>query len=451
MAAPPPAASGNLLTRTKDSVWSTFVDLILIPIDKGVLSVVPEVGHLSPIILSIGTAFVALVTLNFPLMILAGSTVEAYFAYNALRSISSYSITPILGVADSQLPPDQRKACKSFFQTLTPSRFDYLMSKGLRNDFPNSPLYFICFAAAYCIQSMYFFSEESSELGPQYSNRPYLGIIASAMFIILYTIYLLAFSCDTAFTLVFTVILGLLVGYLICYQNYLLLGKNAVGLLFIPSLARRTGMDYLCVTTNPSAGGVSMGPFNNDNPWSKVYVSWQTMPKVSSYTVKFYTTNSANPSNGSLYQTITTGDVRAEMTYPFVASTYYYATVTGVNVDGSTTAPIPSAGAIQVSPKYPQPTLSADGKTVTFKPISTATSYTVFFYSAPKTAADPYLVGTFFQSLSKDKEATETSATTYTVSATITIPANSTIYATVVGKKGNDRTMPYYSEKKNTA
>ena len=443
MAAPPPAGP---------TIWNTFVELILIPIDKGVLSVVPEVGHLSPIILSMGTAFVALVTLNFPLMMLAGSTVEAYFAYNALRSISSYSITPILGVADSQLPPDQRKACKSFFQTLTPSRFDYLMSKGLRNDFPNSPLYFICFAVAYCVQSMYFFSQECSDLGPQYSNRPYLAIIASAMFITLYTIYLLAFSCDTAFTLVFTVILGLLVGYLICYQNYLLLGKNAVNLLFIPSLARRTGMDYLCVTTNPSTSSeVSMGSFINNDPWSKVSVSWQRMPEVSSYTVKFYTTNSATPSNGTLYQTITTGDVRAEMTYPLVASTYYYATVTGVNVDGSTTAPIPSAGAIQASPTYAQPTLSTDGKTVTFKPIATATSYTVSFYSAPKTAADPYLVGTLFQSLSKDKEETETSATTYTVSATIAIPANSTIYATVIGKKGNDRTMPYYSEKKNTA
>jgi hypothetical protein len=73
---------------------------------------------------------------------------------------------------------------------------------------------------------MYFFSEECSELGPQYSNRPYLAIIASAMFILLYAIYLLAFSCDSGFTLAFTIILGLLVGYLICYQNFLLFGKS---------------------------------------------------------------------------------------------------------------------------------------------------------------------------------------------------------------------------------
>jgi hypothetical protein len=38
-------------TPTGKSIWNTFVELILIPIDKGVLAVVPEVGHLSPIIL----------------------------------------------------------------------------------------------------------------------------------------------------------------------------------------------------------------------------------------------------------------------------------------------------------------------------------------------------------------------------------------------------------------
>ena len=337
MAAPPPAGP---------SIWNTFVDLILIPIDKGVLSVVPEVGHLSPIILSIGTAFVALVTLNFPLMMLAGSTVEAYFAYNTLASISSYSITPLLGVADSQLPPDQRKACKSFFQTLTPSRFDYLISKGLRNEFPNSPLYFICFAAAYCVQSMYFFSQECSELGPQYSNRPYLAIIASAMFIVLYTIYLLAFSCDTAFNLVFTVVLGFLVGYLICYQNYLLFGKSAVDLLFIPSLARRTGMDYICVTTNSSAGGVKMRPFSSGD--TTVSVTWQAIPNMSSYKVQFYSTNSASPSNGTAFGApVTTGDLTAT-SGTVTTGTYYYATVTGVAADASQTSPVPSSGAIQV-------------------------------------------------------------------------------------------------------
>jgi len=328
-------------------MWDSFVEFILIPVDKGVLTAVPEVGHLAPVILSIGTAFVALVTLNFPLMMLSGSTVEAYLIYTALSSASAYSVTPLLGVIDSQ-GQGQQKFCKSFFQTLTPSRFDYLMSKGLRAEFPNSPLYFISFAAAYCIQSMYFFSEECSELGPQYSNRPYLAIIASAMFILLYSIYLLAFSCDSGFTLVFTIILGLLVGYLVCYQNFLLFGKSAVDLLFIPSLARRRGMDYICVTTNPTQSAVTMVPHTQGR--TTVTVNWNAIPNVASYKIQFYSTTSATPANGTAFgaPVVVSSSTLTATSGTVTTSTYYYATVTGVGTDGSQTSPILSSAAIQV-------------------------------------------------------------------------------------------------------
>lgn len=226
-----------------EGAWGTFVEFILIPFDKGVLYAAPELGHLSPIIFSLGAAFIALVTLNYPVAIFAASSAEAYLVYSALSVAGAYTVTPLMGIDGSS------KGCKSSFESLTPSRFEAIFKQGLRKDFPNSPLYFISFAAAYCIQSMYFFSEECSELGPQYSNRPYLAIIAAAMFIILYSIYLLSFSCDSAFSLGFTIFLGLFVGYFICYQNFLLFGKNAVNLLFIPALARRSGMDYICVTT----------------------------------------------------------------------------------------------------------------------------------------------------------------------------------------------------------
>jgi hypothetical protein len=281
-------------------------------------------------------------------MMLSGSTVEAYLIYTALSSASSYTVTPLLGVIEGQLPADQRKFCKSFFQTLTPSRFDYLMSKGLRAEFPNSPMYFICFAAAYCIQSMYFFSQECSELGPQYSNRPYLAIIASAMFVLLYSIYLLAFSCDSGFTLAFSIVLGLLAGYLICYQNFLLFGKSAVDLLFIPSLARRTGMDYICVTTNPKQSAVSMAAHNQGQ--TTVSVSWQAIPNVASYKVQFYSSASTAAANGTAFgaPVVVSSSTLTATSNTIQTGIYYYATVTGVGTDGSQTSPIPSSGAIQV-------------------------------------------------------------------------------------------------------
>jgi hypothetical protein len=225
------------------SIWSVINDYLLKPADV-LVKTVPEVGHLSPVILTFGSLFVALVTLNYPLFIFGASSAEAYLLYNTISGISGMASSTV-GLRDKPIKGE----CRSFFQGLTPSRFEYFSSKGLLKEFPNTPLYFISFAAAYCIQSMFFFSKECSELGPSYSNRIYLSLLSTGMFIILYTIYLIANGCEGFFSLLVTIIIGLVVGYLICYQNYLLLGKSAVNLLFIPILGKRTDMDYVCVRT----------------------------------------------------------------------------------------------------------------------------------------------------------------------------------------------------------
>jgi hypothetical protein len=47
-----------------------------------------------------------------------------------------------------------------------------------------------------------------------------------------------------------TIALAAVVGYLISYQNVELFGKESINMLFIPPLVKRSGMDYVCVTTN---------------------------------------------------------------------------------------------------------------------------------------------------------------------------------------------------------
>jgi hypothetical protein len=239
------ASDAKPLLATVRGVGHSFIELL----DQNVLRTLPEIGHLAPIILIFGSLLVSLATLNTPFFVLGASSVEALALYSVIYNIAGFAVTPFSGMKDSA---GEGEGCTSFFKTLSPSRFKWMISQGLRKEFPNQPLYFISFAAAYCIQSMYFFSQECSELGPQYSNRPYLAIISAAMFILLYAIYLSASGCDSTSRLMFTILLGGLVGYLICNQNYLLFGKNSVNLLFLPTLARRSGMDYVCVTTSPS-------------------------------------------------------------------------------------------------------------------------------------------------------------------------------------------------------
>ena len=100
---------------------------------------------------------------------------------------------------------------------------------------------------------MSIYVKEISDLGPSYSNRPYLGLIAAGMFILLYSAFLLSYGCISTFGILMTILAGWIIGYLICIQNNLLLGKTSVSMLFIPPIQDRKGMDYVCVTTKAPA------------------------------------------------------------------------------------------------------------------------------------------------------------------------------------------------------
>lgn len=252
----PPKASGSNSPKNDDTllgdtrktgIFEMIMKILLLPTDKSVLSVAPEIGHLSPVIFTLGSLFLSIVTLNYPVFLFSFASGEATLIHSLFSSIAQYFITPFLG----QMSDKKRdsSSCKSYFQGMTPMRFSALLSKGNANEFPNTALYFITFAATYCIQSLSVFNEETSELGPAYSNRPYIALAGGLMFIVLYMLYLSTYGCDSIFTLIFSVIIGAIVGSFLCYQNYILFGKSGVNLLFIPTLEKRTGMDYICVST----------------------------------------------------------------------------------------------------------------------------------------------------------------------------------------------------------
>jgi hypothetical protein len=240
------ATTAPSVTSSQESSksFTNFIkQYILIPLDSALLASFPEIGHLAPVILTLGTAFLALITLNLPLATFSASSFESLFLYNAVKLFSDYTFTGVIDAGENI------EGCKSKFQTMNPSRFNWFMEQGIKKTFPNQALYFISYAAGYLIQAMQVFSKELSELGPQYSNRTYFAMIGAAFFIALYTVYLLAHGCDGIFTLLSSIFIGLIVGILICLQNYTLFGKTSVNVLFIPPLVRKTGQDFVCVAS----------------------------------------------------------------------------------------------------------------------------------------------------------------------------------------------------------
>jgi hypothetical protein len=232
-------------TRLPTSVKGFFEllsEIIFIFIDKPMLKIAPEIGHLAPVILTVGSLFLSIITLNYPVFIFSLASAQATLLHSVISSTSAYFATPS--------SVDKTNTCKSYFQQMTPNRFSAFLKQGIVNTFPSTAMYFIAFASAYCIQCLSVFSEECTELGPAYSNRAYISILGAIMFIVLYALYLISYGCDSILTILGSVLMGGIVGSFICFQNYTLFGKQAVDLLFIPPLVKRSGMDYICVSTS---------------------------------------------------------------------------------------------------------------------------------------------------------------------------------------------------------
>ena len=244
-AAPPavaaaPAVKGVAAPCTLSAFFgpllNNFVEIGKKIVDPAVLLIAPEIGHLAPIIVTFGAAFFALISFNYPLAVFAASGAEAAIIYSFFSAVGDALSFPTK-------QEEANKPCKSSFETMTPARF----AVSLRGQaYPNSPLYFLSFTAAYLIQSMASYSEERTALGPQYSSRPYIALIGAFMLITLYAAYLLAFKCDSLLTISTSILIGGFIGYLLSSQNYFLLGKQSISVLFVPPLVN-TSPNYLCV------------------------------------------------------------------------------------------------------------------------------------------------------------------------------------------------------------
>jgi hypothetical protein len=239
-----PATPTATPTATGGGILSMLYTFVISPCE----SKFAELSNFSPVIFTLGSLFISFITLNYPIFLFSVASGEAMLLQNVLKGVSSYMATAD-SIKESQGTGKDPK-CKSRYQGSESTKFKYLLDNGLSTPFPNSALYFISFASTYCIQSMSFFTQESYERGSSYSVRPYMAYISAALCIILFSIFTLIYSCDTPLGVIFSIIAGLLIGFTLCYQNFLLFGKSGVDMLFIPPLISRSGMDYICVSTN---------------------------------------------------------------------------------------------------------------------------------------------------------------------------------------------------------
>jgi len=209
-----------------------------------------ELIRIFPDALVLMSGLFALVTLSFPYAVFFGSMLEAAFVQNLIARAAS--ITNLFyAPASSAL---YRSECKTGFSYGADLSSLSLFKGTNQQPFPSAPLFMLSTAVAYFFSSLSNQSKELEHLGPAFSSRFYISLILSLIFIVSFMTFRLWFSCDSFGSSIFSVILGLILGYALVEQNRRLFGKDgeqSVNLLGIPLLSNRAANGrrlYICPT-----------------------------------------------------------------------------------------------------------------------------------------------------------------------------------------------------------
>lgn len=210
-------------------------------------SLTVESAYLSPYYLTSGLLILSSITLNYPLLIMSLSMIEALLLRIPMEKLFT-SLSPIT----EQTGESGQASCKSGYSHMTPPMFTHFLTAGLRESIPIPSLYILSTAFSYTISSMLQFTDEMEKLGTSYSNRPYLAILAGALFLLTLSIFLYSSGCNGFLSIGLTLFVGLTLGYLLQLQNFLLTGSDraALNLLFMPTLTNAQPA-YICAKMNP--------------------------------------------------------------------------------------------------------------------------------------------------------------------------------------------------------
>lgn len=209
------------------------------------VAVVGELARLLPDSLVFMSGFFALLTGSFPQAIFFVSLLESIVGFHLIRKG--------VGILDIDFLKAAEKAgssqCRTGFRTTTPIDISLFKASEERTAFPSAPLYILSVAAAYFFGSLNSQIKELETLGSSYSARFYVSVITLCSLLFILGAWRMATSCDSAAVVVLSILVGMMVGTFLLWQNQSLLGPDSTNLLGIPLLRNRTATGeslYVC-------------------------------------------------------------------------------------------------------------------------------------------------------------------------------------------------------------
>jgi len=225
MAATAAPANAKMTEKSKDYIQS-LADFM----DAYPGSGFREIVRLIPDGLFVGSGIFSLFSQNYAVFMLFLTVFEILLITLGLQSLFGYiSLPDVLPNAAAVSPK-----CLSGFQSPTVQTMSVFFNIAVRSAFPSPPIFVFTAASMYVIMAMQEFIPEIQELGPGFSTRFYLGIIFTCLLILIFSIHRLLNKCDSWGILTMSILVGLLTGFLLAYQNKTLFGKESINIMGIP-------------------------------------------------------------------------------------------------------------------------------------------------------------------------------------------------------------------------
>ncbi len=204
-----------------------------------------EVIRLIPDGLFVGTGLFALMSQNYAVSMLFLALFETLLITVGLQNLFGYiSFPDVIPTGDSM-----GAKCISGFQSPTLQTLSLFFKMGTTSAFPSPPLFVFTTAAIYVISCLQKFIPEMEGLGPGFSARYYMSIVLSFLALFIIAVYRFMTKCDSFGVIALTIIAGFVLGLVLCQQNTILFGKEAVNLMGIPTFTNTTADGkpiYIC-------------------------------------------------------------------------------------------------------------------------------------------------------------------------------------------------------------
>uniref|UniRef100_A0A6C0AMQ3 Uncharacterized protein n=1 Tax=viral metagenome TaxID=1070528 RepID=A0A6C0AMQ3_9ZZZZ len=224
-----------MFERIIDSYYSTFLPICV------------EILRLLPDSFVLGTAILAGLSMCKSYGILLLTMFELMLTQRLFSMIIS-GIAPIGAGADVL-----KDVCQPGFSFSNNMRLSILETIGTPSMFPSPTMFFLSGVISYMIFAMQHFAREIKTLSGDIQVRTQVAFVLSGLFMLATLMFRYSYGCESFGTLLFSTVLGLIVGGAIVYQNAALFGRDGINILNIPMI--QTALEqgrpmYVCASSD---------------------------------------------------------------------------------------------------------------------------------------------------------------------------------------------------------